>query len=135
MILHDHLLHPHTRLLDVGCGTGFYLPLFPCIVIGIDPCSEMLQHCPVSHVVGRAEALPFADNAFDLVISVTAVHHFDDPLKAFTEINRVAKTGIFISILRASPRYDALVRDLVSVFQIKEEIKEDHDVIFNVRKR
>lgn len=134
MLLHDDLLHPHTKLLDVGCGTGFYLPLFSCHVCGIDPCREMLQHCPVPHVQGRAEALPFSDGAFDVIISVTAAHHFTDPFTAFTEMERVARSGILISLLRTTPQYDFLVNHLTTLFHIKEQVAEAHDVIFNLRR-
>lgn len=38
-----------------------------------------------------ALALPFADQTFDVVVSVSAFHYFDDPMRALGEMKRVLK--------------------------------------------
>ena len=43
--------------------------------------------------LGSAEALPFADESFDLVMSRYAIHHFADPKTALSEMSRVCKRG------------------------------------------
>ena len=43
--------------------------------------------------LGSAEALPFADESFDLVMSRYAIHHFADPQTVLSEMSRVCKTG------------------------------------------
>src|SRR5215470_7653604 len=64
------------RTLDLGCGTGRNLPLYPpgVRVIGLDPAWAPLRrarrrapHVPL--VMGSAEALPFRHGAFDTVVS------------------------------------------------------------------
>ena len=41
--------------------------------------------------------LPFEDNTFDLVVSKFAVHHLDEPLTTFREVQRILKPdGVFI---------------------------------------
>jgi ubiquinone/menaquinone biosynthesis C-methylase UbiE len=42
---------------------------------------------------GRAEALPFDDASFDVVVSRSAMHHFVDPVAALREMARVTKPG------------------------------------------
>ena len=41
---------------------------------------------------GYAESLPFADNAFDIVISRYSAHHWHDVGAALREVNRILKT-------------------------------------------
>jgi ubiquinone/menaquinone biosynthesis C-methylase UbiE len=42
---------------------------------------------------GRAEAIPLAAGSVDLVISTLSSHHWDDPVAAFREIERVLAPG------------------------------------------
>lgn len=92
----------NTRLLDVAIGAGLTLPLVPdsCDVFGIDVSVEQLRDCQRDNidrrlklVLGEAESLPFADNAFDNVLSFGAINYFNDPLKSLQEMARVVKPG------------------------------------------
>jgi SAM-dependent methyltransferase len=47
-------------------------------------------------VVSRAESLPFADNAFDVVACRTAAHHFADPAAAVREMARVSRDRVLL---------------------------------------
>jgi SAM-dependent methyltransferase len=47
-------------------------------------------------VICRAESLPFADGAFDLVACRTAAHHFADPGAAVREMARVSSDRVLI---------------------------------------
>jgi ubiquinone/menaquinone biosynthesis C-methylase UbiE len=85
-------------LLDVGCGTGiaaepFAANGFP--VTGIDPSDAMLakakERVPnATFVKGTAEALPFPNERFDVVISAQAFH-FVDRARAIAEAIRVLR--------------------------------------------
>src|SRR3990172_401237 len=64
------------RTLDLGCGTGRNLPLYAAgvRVVALDPHRDVLlrarRRAPwVPLVQGSAEVLPFADGAFDTVVS------------------------------------------------------------------
>lgn len=46
--------------------------------------------------VGAAEAIPFADNAFDFVISEFSLHHFEGAAAVLREAVRVARRGVMI---------------------------------------
>ena len=47
-------------------------------------------------VVSRAESLPFADGAFDVVVCRTAAHHFADVRAAVRELARVSRDRVLI---------------------------------------
>jgi ubiquinone/menaquinone biosynthesis C-methylase UbiE len=47
-------------------------------------------------VICRAEDLPFADNAFDLVVTRIAPHHFDDVAAAVAEMARVSNRLVVV---------------------------------------
>jgi ubiquinone/menaquinone biosynthesis C-methylase UbiE len=93
-------------VLDLGCGTGRFTSgleqAFSCDVIGVDPSAKMLAQAPsqrrFSYVVGRAEALPLADEAVDLAFASMVWHHFNDKTRAGTEIHRVLRPGKFLCI-------------------------------------
>jgi SAM-dependent methyltransferase len=103
------------RGLEVGVGTGrFAAPLG--LEYGLDPASEMLARArdrDVTVVEGVAEALPFRDDAFDVVLLVTTICFVDDVPATFAEAARVLDDdGVFVLgyIDRDSPvgqRYQA----------------------------
>jgi len=83
------------RALDVGCGTGqstVAVTQLADSVIGVDPSGEMLRnataHPKVDFVQSLAEALPFSDRCFDLVVAAHAFHWFDVG-RFMAESNRV----------------------------------------------
>lgn len=94
------------RVLDVGCGTGSLLGLMADAgarverYAGIDPAPEMLRIAadklrawPVrGAVVGApAQALPFADGAFDTAVSASTLHDWPDPRAGLAEVRRVLR--------------------------------------------
>jgi ubiquinone/menaquinone biosynthesis C-methylase UbiE len=107
----DRLAADCATVLEVGCGTGHWLSRLrrpSRTTIGVDPSSEMLQRAPASLresglVRGRAEALPFADSRFDLVLAVNALHHFDSLHCFFAEASRVLRPGGKVAAISGSP--------------------------------
>jgi ubiquinone/menaquinone biosynthesis C-methylase UbiE len=110
MIADDLQLRPGDRVLDVGCGPGRLAMLFGERVApngsveGIDAAPEMIDRAnararkhrlPVTFKVGFAQQLPFADEEFDAVSCVLALHHVadHDQQAAVTEMYRVLKPG------------------------------------------
>jgi SAM-dependent methyltransferase len=74
--------------LDVATGGGHVarrLREAGIEVVSCDPAPGMLPD-----VICRAEDLPFADAAFDLVVTRIAPHHFDDIAAAVAEMARVS---------------------------------------------
>ncbi|MBT3395069.1 class I SAM-dependent methyltransferase [archaeon] len=112
-------------VLDVGCGTAFYSELFVDYT-GIDNSKGMIDLSKANVVLGDAADLPFDDNSFDCVISVTALQNVKDYKEAISEIKRIAKNKIAISILKKSENLKN-IRNLLSDF---ESFEEDKDIIF-----
>jgi len=113
------------KVLDVGCGTAFYADLFENYT-GLDNSKGMLAKSKAKVVFGDAEELPFEDNSFDAVISVTALHNVKDFKKAIKEMERVSKGKIAISVLKKSKYFNEIKNELKNYKQIEEE----KDVIF-----
>jgi ubiquinone/menaquinone biosynthesis C-methylase UbiE len=83
----------HTAL-DVATGGGHVarrLREAGLEVVSSDPAPGMRPD-----VICRAESLPFADDAFDVVACRTAAHHFDDPAAAVREMARVSRDRVLI---------------------------------------
>ena len=98
-----------SKVLDVGCAKGFMMhdfsEMIPGIEVqGIDVSKYAIENCMPSVKdfvqVADARELPFEDNSFDLVISVTTVHNFDREqcIQALQEIERVSKKNAFITV-------------------------------------
>ncbi len=90
-----------TRILDVGCGTGFFTYYWAQKtphVVGLDFSQEMLQKNENPNCVrGKAEALPFKDESFDLVFCSNLLHHVEDPVHVVKEMARVSKHHVVLS--------------------------------------
>lgn len=107
---HDHYnLQPGSSVLDVGCGKGFMLHdfkrIFPDLkVAGLDISEYAYEHAmpdvqPFMRV-GDAQALPYDDKSFDLVVSISTVSNLplDGCRRAIREIERVARGKSFITV-------------------------------------
>ena len=99
-------LPPRAAVLDVGCGTGEFERLMVSeypeqLIVGIDLSAKMLEiaqekcqaHPNVTFCIASAAALPFADHSFDVVVSASALHYFDQPALSLGEMRRVLKPG------------------------------------------
>jgi len=104
----DHYqLAPDARVLDVGCAKGFMMydfkQLMPDLNIqGVDVSRYARDHAHPDVAdrvqVANANALPFADDSFDLVICINTVHNLPlaDCKRAFREIERVSRKNAFV---------------------------------------
>lgn len=96
------------RLLEVPVGTGVLsLPIYQKLtgteIFCVDLSDKMLDAAKaraakmnlrdVKFLQGDVTNLPFADESFDLVLSVNGFHVFPDKISAHTEIFRVLKRG------------------------------------------
>ena len=88
----------HGKLLEVGCGTGQMMPLYPDSVetFGLDPNPDSLirarRRAPDAPLLqASAEHLPFPDESFDTVVSGLVFCSVPDPARGLGEIRRVLK--------------------------------------------
>ena len=91
------------QVLDVGCGPGVLTAVLvdrygAPAVAAIDPSPSFvaatLAHFPGMDVrQGVAEALPYADDAFDAALAQLVVHFMSDPVAGFHDMGRVTRPG------------------------------------------
>ncbi|WP_085442571.1 class I SAM-dependent methyltransferase [Magnetofaba australis] len=102
-------LQPGDKILDVGCGKGFLMHEFTRAVPGVEVQGLDISSYAIEHakeevkpflVEGNATSLPFPDDHFDLVVSITTLHNLRLPElhQAVKEIQRVGKKHRFISV-------------------------------------
>jgi len=102
-------VHAGDRVLDIGCGPGFFARLLAEAVgpkgsvVGIDAAPEMIEYASrkarrlanCRFELGTAVSLAFADASFDLVVSSLMMHHLPDEvrLQAAREMRRVLRSS------------------------------------------
>ncbi len=108
--LADHYhLKAGERVLDVGCGKGFLLyeltQVVPGLLVrGIDISTYALAQAKEEArpflQVADAKALPFADNSFELVISLNTLHNLYcyDLVAALREMERVGRRDKYLVV-------------------------------------
>lgn len=98
------------RILEVGCGTGRWLPGFgdSPLTVGVDASMGMLQQAFAKgsrHIAAaRANQLPFAAGQFDLIYCVNAIHHFDDPKQFIADAKELLTPKGCLGIIGIDPR-------------------------------
>jgi len=88
-------------MLEVGAGSGFFsLALSRSFDLTcLDFSRNMLERNPVPagrKVLGDAESLGFGDGSFDVVFSANLLHHLGDPVRAVSEMARVARRHVVL---------------------------------------
>ena len=98
--------------LDVGCGTGWAVReaakrLRSGKACGIDISPKMIekasaQTSKLSNIefrVATAEAIPYPDECLSSILCTSSFHHYQNPLRALSEMKRVMKQGGKLVIL------------------------------------
>jgi ubiquinone/menaquinone biosynthesis C-methylase UbiE len=98
---------PYRRALEVGCGTGFFIlnlklagvveevhltDISPGMLSAAERNARTLGFAAASRA-GDAEALPYDDASFDLVLGHAVLHHIPDVERALREVLRVLRPG------------------------------------------
>jgi ubiquinone/menaquinone biosynthesis C-methylase UbiE len=140
----DHLhLPPHSRILELGCGTGrLWLENVHRIpedwdVMLSDFSPGMTQeaqaslrdsHRPFTFAVIDAQVIPYEDESFDGVIANHMLYHVPDRPQAFAEIRRVLRPG---GKLYAATNGRAHLHELSS-FVLEQSSDFSHRLVFDL---
>jgi ubiquinone/menaquinone biosynthesis C-methylase UbiE len=140
------------RVLDAGAGTGALsrrltvaLPKLCSVLVDLSP--GMLAQAANLHaprVVASVQALPFADETFDLVVSAWVIETVDSPRAAVKEMLRVLRPGgalVYSFCYRPLRRRDrwrsgptrAVVHALFAGHFLREEQTPYHDCAMSRR--
>lgn len=110
---YDQLLHhiePGQNVLDVGCGEGVLSVLMAgkgAFVTGVDLSAQNIRAAerlacelkvPSRFVIGDAEALPFKNNSFGIVVSSHVLEHLPNTMKGMAELHRVTSQLALIAM-------------------------------------
>lgn len=91
------------KILDVGCGDGFFLYLISALpikltLVGLDHDKRILTiarknlaNRRLRLVYGDAAAMPFAENSFNQAIMTEVLEHVKNEKKALSEVYRILK--------------------------------------------
>lgn len=111
-------LQPGSRVLDVGCGTGFAVLRLASILpeggaSGIDVSREMIETAQakvpavlkekVEFRQASSANIPYTAAEFDHVLCTNSFHHYPDPLQALSQMVRVLKPGGQLVIFENAP--------------------------------
>lgn len=108
-------LRPGARVLDLACGNGNLAVLAAragCVVHGLDlaanliaqaRCRAQRENLVIEFTEGDAEALPYPDATFDLVVSMFGVMFAPRPERAAAEFLRVCRPGGVIALANWTP--------------------------------
>jgi ubiquinone/menaquinone biosynthesis C-methylase UbiE len=113
------------KVLEIGAGTGRNLPYYgeDAELTLVEPGEQMARRLerridghprPVTLVRSPAEALPFPDGEFDVVVSTLVLCSVDDQAGALAEARRVLKPGgtlLFMEHLRSEQPELARLQD------------------------
>jgi ubiquinone/menaquinone biosynthesis C-methylase UbiE len=97
------------RMLEVGCGPGWGLDLISRLeegssFVGLDLSPRAIEFASkrssngqrLRFMQGDAEALPFGDAEFDVVLNIESSHNYPHPERFFAEAVRVLKPGGYL---------------------------------------
>ncbi len=107
-LVHEALgAQPGERVLDIGCGPGFYVSELvdrvgkAGAVVGVDISADMLNlakkrcegHANVAFHEASATALPVDDSSFDAALSVQVLEFITEVDAALAEMRRILRPG------------------------------------------
>ena len=140
---------PEEELLDIGCGGGATLKrmgekITTGHLTGIDysPVSvetslktnrQDVESGKMKVLEGSVEALPFADDGFDKIITVESFYFWPNPQENLKEVRRVLKTGgtfLLVADIYEKPGLPREVKDNIRKFHLFNPTREQFKNLF-----
>jgi SAM-dependent methyltransferase len=86
------------KILEIGKGNGFFSDYMKKLGVKVTTCDFDNNLQP--DIVADIRSLPVSDNSFDLVTAFEILEHipFEDVPKALSELNRVSKKRVILSL-------------------------------------
>jgi ubiquinone/menaquinone biosynthesis C-methylase UbiE len=111
---------PITQVLDLGSGTGRFIPMlqeaYKCQIIAIEPSQAMVREGKRHHQLelcnwlqGSAEQLPFKSGSIDLVWMCQVFHHLENKPLAIREIKRMLRPYGYLAVRNGTTESDGLI--------------------------
>jgi 2-polyprenyl-3-methyl-5-hydroxy-6-metoxy-1,4-benzoquinol methylase len=104
MLLRRYLGPPPLKVIDVGCGLGWYgrgllADGYDWLGVEIDPddCAQ-LARLQLPHRQVDGGTLPFGAGEFDAALCLEVLEHIDEPRAFLREIQRVAPRRLIVSV-------------------------------------
>lgn len=121
-------------VLNVGAGAGSYEPTDRAVT-ALEPSAEMIGQRPPGLAKahqGVAEALPFADNAFDAAMAVLTVHHWSNLKTGLLEMRRVARHRVVILTFDPASPYFWLADYIPEIITLDQPIMPKIDAFAEI---
>lgn len=125
------------RVLEVGSGSGLLtarlLPTLACVRYdAVDLSASMTElHRARSNdprlvvSVADAAALPFEDEAFDVVLGVDILHHVEDPVAVLAEWRRATRPGGTLAVLESNGYHPANLAHVGDLHELRVFLNSD----------
>jgi len=114
-----------TPIIDLGAGTGIVSKYLELDMISVDLSRQMLAHGIGHRCQADWSFLPFEDESFATVFSVSALDTAYDPFSKLEEMKRILKIGgyFYLTVLKTEDL--ALVESHLNTLQFDELRRDD----------
>ena len=134
------------RVLDLGCGTGVFSPLFGRDYVGVDISKKYIEyarsHYDKKFYVMDAKKLDFPDDYFDIIWVNGVLHHLDDAsvrliLREMKRVLKLNGRAVIMEDVPAKKLISKFIRslDVGDYIRAPQAYKELFSEQFNIKKQ
>ncbi|MBU1032295.1 class I SAM-dependent methyltransferase [Patescibacteria group bacterium] len=118
-IIEELNLDQNEKIIDLGCGTGYYLYLLSNLPVKLDltGCDNDIKALAeaknslskkIEFIHGNLHKMPYKDNSFDKTVASEVLEHLENDSMALKEIFRILKPGGILVISVPNQNYPFL---------------------------